>query len=516
MQVLAFDADVRRAAALFLGRAAGVVGADCVFGRNDDRDAYSDALAFDPSLHAPAGAVAAETVEEIQALLRIANECGAPLWPISRGKNFGYGGSAPALRGTVVLDLSRMRRILEIDEKLGYCVVEPGVGFFDLYERLQEMGSPLWLSVPGNAWGSVAGNALERGAGPQPYGDHGAQICGLELVLPDGSLLRTGAGAMANSKTWNVARNAYGPGWDQIFCQSNFGVVTKLGLWLMPAPEATMTMQLSLPQADDLGRGVDMLYPLRQRGLIDHDPAWVSYVGIASFVGPRSQWYEGDGLLPEEIGRRIRSELGIGWWNAELNFYGPEPVIAAKVAVVKAALQHHFPQPLAHTVWRQGDPFANSKAGIPGTRDMTMIGWYGGRGGHIGFSPLLPANGALAGEQFQRTRRRYEAAGIDYYGAFAVGARTIVNINEILYDRDRPEMAKAVPALMSSLIADAAEAGYCEYRTHIEQMDAVAATFDFNDHAMRRLNGRLKDMLDPNGILAPGKQGIWPKRLRPR
>ena len=48
-----------------------------------------------------------------------------------------------------------------LDAKRAYCVIEPGVGFFDLYEQIQREKAPLWLSVPGNAWGSVLGNALE-------------------------------------------------------------------------------------------------------------------------------------------------------------------------------------------------------------------------------------------------------------------------------------------------------------------------------------------------------------------
>ena len=75
------------------------------------------------------GGVAPQSVEEIQALLKIAREFKIPLWPISRGKNFGYGGSAPCMRGTMMLDLVRMNRILEVNEELGYAVLEPGVNF---------------------------------------------------------------------------------------------------------------------------------------------------------------------------------------------------------------------------------------------------------------------------------------------------------------------------------------------------------------------------------------------------
>jgi FAD/FMN-containing dehydrogenase len=64
------------------------------------------------------------------------------------------------------------------------------------------------------------------------------------------------------------------------------------------------------------------------------------------------------------------------------------------------------------------------------------------------------------------------------------------------------------------LIREAAAAGYGEYRTHISFMDQIARTYGWNNGAMLKLNELLKDALDPRGILAPGKQGIWPSRYR--
>lgn len=498
----------------FFDAARAIVGDEHVFTGDDDRTSYSDQMAFDTKQHEPSGAVAVRSVEDIQRIVKEAARTGVPLWPISRGKNFGYGGPAPIQSGAVVLDLSAMKRIIEINEDLGYCVVEPGVSFYDLYEELSRRGHNLWMSVPGNSWGSVAGNALERGVGPQPYGDHAAQICGLEVVLPDGTMLRTGAGALEGNPTWHVTKNSYGPGWDQIFCQSNFGIVTRLGLWLMPAPEATMTLTLQLPEADDIEKGIALFAPLRLRGLIDHDAAWVSYVGIASYVGPRTMFWQGEGLLPEDEGTKIRKQLNIGWWNAEVNLYGAQGVVAAKAKLISAAVKEAGIASGEWATWRKGDVFGLSKAGIPSTRDMAMIDWYGGRGGHLGFSPVMPSNGKLAAEQFRRTRKRYEEFGVDYYGAFGVGGRQTVAVNEILYNRDSEDHQRRVHALFEALIRDTHEAGFGEYRTHLDYMDAVAATFDFNDHAMRRFNQTIKDALDPKGIIAPGKQGIWPARFR--
>jgi 4-cresol dehydrogenase (hydroxylating) len=241
------------------------LGAANVFFDDSDIAAYQDKFAIDDDAHHPAGAIAPATVEEIQAAMRIAREHSIALWPISRGKNLGYGGSAPLLAGSVVLDLSRMKKI-DYDEANGTVLLEPGVGFYDLYDFLQARGLKHWLSTPGNSWGSVVGNALDRGVGYTPYGENTSKICGMEVVLADGTLVRTGMGALSGSSTWQLYRYGFGPCWDQLFVQSNFGIVTKMGLWLMPEPESLMGMDLEFDHPEDLGPLIDAIAPLRREG----------------------------------------------------------------------------------------------------------------------------------------------------------------------------------------------------------------------------------------------------------
>ncbi len=499
-------------AALHALRAA--IGADWVMTGDDDRVAYSDHFAADEVRHRPAGALAPANVEEVREVVRIANRFRVPLWTVSRGKNFGYGGCAPVLAGTLVLDLSRMKAI-EVDAENGTVLVEPGVGFFDLYDHLQSNKIPLWLSVPGNSWGSVAGNALDRGVGYTSYGDHAARICGLEVVLPDGDLVRTGMGAMAGSPTWQLYRHGFGPGWDAMFCQSNFGIVTRLGLWLMPEPEAVLGYDYEFNRPEDLGWVVDTIMPLRRAGLIQQSPSIGNWLRSAAVMTTREQWTHDKGPLDDKVISAIRQRFNIGWWSVQIRCYGHLEVVEAAQRVLDRAFDHKPILAKKPARWVRGDPPEGSPVtGVPVSFPLANANWHGGRGGHVGYSPVLPARGDLAMDQFRRTYDLYQKYGMDYHASFAMGERSLTNVNQLLYNKDDAAMMGRVDEMFRALVADASAHRYGEYRTHIDYMDLVAESYDFNDHALRRLNERVKDALDPRGILAPGKSGIWPQGRR--
>jgi 4-cresol dehydrogenase (hydroxylating) flavoprotein subunit len=490
------------------------IGAKNVFATDEDIASYSDHYARDESLHRPGGGVAPANVEEVQAIVRIANQFKVPLWPISRGKNFGYGGAAPVVKGSVVLDLSRMKKI-EVDVENGTVLVEPGVGFFDLYDYLQSRKIPLWLSVPGNSWGSVVGNALDRGVGYTPYGDHAARICGMEVVMPDADLVRTGMGAMKNSSSWQLYKPGFGPSWDTMFCQSNFGIVTKMGLWLMPEPESVLGFDYEFDKPEDIGWAVDVVAKLRRDGIVQQSPSFGNWMRSAAVMTRREQWTKADQPLDEKVITAIRKQFNIGWWSVSIRTYGPLDVNEALVRNIEKAFNGKPILAAKPARWIKGDaPLGSPVSGTPISFPLANSNWFAGRGGHVSYSPVLPPRGDLALDQFKRTFELYNRFGLDYHASFAMGERSMTNVNQVLFDRDNEVMADNADKLFKALVVDATNQGHGEYRTHIDYMDVVAETFDFNNHALRRLNEKVKDALDPNGILAPGKSGIWPRNRR--
>src|ERR671918_1837571 len=206
--------------------------------------------------------VTPETVEQVQEVVRIANRHQVPLWTHSQGRNNGYGGPAPRVKGSVIVSLRKMNRVLEINEESAYAVVEPGVRWFDLYDAIKAGGHRLMPSIADVGWGSVIGNTLDHGVTYLPQGMDMAAQCGMEVVLADGEVMRTGMGAMPGNRAWHVYKRGLGPALDTVFMQSNFGIVTEMGVWLMPQPEVYIPLWLRLRNDDDLAPAVDTLRTL--------------------------------------------------------------------------------------------------------------------------------------------------------------------------------------------------------------------------------------------------------------
>jgi 4-cresol dehydrogenase (hydroxylating) flavoprotein subunit len=500
------------------------VGDDAVLTGDDALRVFRDPFAFPTWQDYTASAVVMpETVEQVQAIVRIANEHRVPLWTHATGMNNGYGGPAPRLTGSVIVSLRRMNRVLEINEECAYAVVEPGVRWFDLYDAVRAGGHKLMVSIPDLGWGSIVGNSLENGATYLPTGADMASWCGMEVVLPSGEVMRTGMGAMPDNKAWHVYKRSLGPSPDQLFTQSNYGIVTKLGYWLMPQPECYMPLWLRVWEDDDLSPLVETLRQLMLDRTIENVPQIWNTVASASVLSSREPWYQGEEPIPEDVVDRMARELEVGRWLMRFALYGDEAVVDHRFEKVKAA----FERIPGAEVWGEKhgmdeladleNPHERVQAGVPNLDINQMTGWYGGEeGGHIGFSPVAPLTGRDAVVLRDLLRRLIQGeAGLDYAAVLIpTNARSFIHVTMVIFDtKDEPQVRRAYDTC-KLLVREAAKEGYGEYRAHLDFMDLASEQYSFGNHVYKRFAETIKDALDPNGILSPGKQGIWPKALR--
>jgi 4-cresol dehydrogenase (hydroxylating) flavoprotein subunit len=466
-----------------------------------------------------------DCVEQVQEIVRIASRTGVPIWVNSQGRNNGYGGGAPRLPGTVVVNLRRMKRVLEINDELGYVVVEPGVSYRELYDAVRASGKSIIVDIPDLSWGSVVGNALDHGNGYTNYSDHAAALCGLEVVLPDGEIVRTGHGAMRDSPNWHVSKRGYGPQLDGLFTQSNFGIVTKAGIWMMPRPDSYAFGAIKVERDSDLEALVDTIRPFMVDGTIASCPTIFNSIGAVSNEATRAEVWPHPGPVPPEVTDQIGREFaGLGAWNLWFGIYGDRKVVTRHLERIAEAFSG-LPDAEVESQFIEWDELSpdndklNQKqkvhGGVPDLSMLKVLEWEGGqRGGHISFSSTVPLTGADSRKIVELTRARLAQDNAEYFGGLVLYPRFAVHVSLLLYDLDIPGQVQRQYLAYADMVRQAAQLGYGEYRAHLRFMDLVAEQYAFNDSSLRRLAETIKDAIDPQGILAPGKQGIWPARLR--
>ncbi len=460
--------------------------------------------------HAPSAALTATTVEQVQGIVKICNEHRIPIWTISTGRNFGYGSAAPIQRGQVILDLKKMNKILKVDGDLCYALVEPGVTFQQLYDYFAENDLNLMLSFSApSAIAGPLGNTMDRGVGYTPYGEHFMMQCGMEVVLANGDVYRTGMGGVEGGNTWQIFKWGYGPTLDGMFTQSNYGVTTKMGFWLMPRPPVYKPFEVIFDDEDDIVEIVDILRPLRISGTIPNSVVIANILWEAGSGNiERREYITEPGHTPDSVLQQIQDDTGMGAWNLYAALYGTQEQVDVDWKIVTDAFRRLGKGRIV-TQEEAGDtqPFkyrAELMSGVPNLQEFGLYNWRGG-GGSMWFAPVSEARGSECEKQARLAKRILHKYGLDYVAEFIVAPRDMHHVIDVLYDRTDAEETRRADDCFNELLDEFEKEGYAVYRVNTRFQERVAKSYG---PVKRRLEHTLKRAVDPNNILAPGRSGI--------
>ena len=493
----------------------------------------------------PLAVVSPGSRAEVIALVALARQYRTPLYPVSTGKNWGYGDACAVTDGQVVLELSRMNRIIRVDPQLAYAVIEPGVTQQQLADYLKAQQIELMIDCTGAGPDtSFLGNILERGFGHSPYGNRIQQIAGLQVVLASGEVLDTGFGHYPNARATHLFPYGVGPFLDGLFTQSNFGVVTQVGIWLMPKAECVNHFICTVPAHAQVGAVVDALRPLRLNGTlrsvvhIGNDLRVIS--GGRAF--PREQ--AGDRApLSDAMRRTLRKQAGAGAWTVSGALYGDRLQVAAARRALKRALRGTAAASsflterklrLGAALGRLlgycgagarlrarvalGEALFGMNRGVPDGRFLAGAYWRRRGGMPAGFplqadpaadncgllwvAPILPARGADVLALHALVAPIFAEHGFDLFATFSmINERALGAVFTVAYDKEDPAEVEGARRCYRALFDTVMKAGYIPYRVGNQSMAAL----DPHGDVFWKVVGRIKDALDPDGIVAPGR-----------
>ncbi|MEZ4280443.1 MAG: FAD-linked oxidase C-terminal domain-containing protein [Myxococcota bacterium] len=219
--------------AALLARLRGIVGDDRCLAREGELFAYEcDGLTLSPKR--PLAVVLPESTAEVAAIVRACRELGAPFVP--RGAGTGLSGGAHATEGSILIECSRMNRILEVDARERIAVVQPGVVNVELSAAVASLGLFYAPDPSSQQACTIGGNVAENSGGPHTlkYGTTTNHVLALEMVLPDGSVQRFGN------------RIGEAPGFDFVGAivgsEGTLGIVTEATVRLTEIPQGVETL----------------------------------------------------------------------------------------------------------------------------------------------------------------------------------------------------------------------------------------------------------------------------------
>lgn len=488
------------------------------------------------------GALKVLDAESLPEIMRIASRYKVPVYPISTGKNWGYGTALPVTDDCVILDLSGMQKILHFDAELGVVTLEPGVTQAMLADYLDSGNHPFLVPVTGaGPQCSLVGNALERGYGVTPFVDHFGAVTDIEAVLADGSLYRTALREAGGEDLARLFKWGIGPYSAGLFTQSGFGIVTRMTIVLARRPECVKVCLFSLKDDALLEPAVE-----RIRSILSKLPGTVGAINLMNRhrVLAMSAPYPADrlghdGMIPQSVIDELGRQYQIFPWTGFGTLYGTKRIVAAAQKEIRSALagvasRLMFLSPgNARTLANLAGllPGAAGKrlastvgtlamslelvAGRPNETALPLCYWRNPNApkgqwmdpakdgcGLIWYAPLVPMRPAGV--------RCY----VDMVTKLAIKHRlepliTFTSINDKLFDstvplifeRDLPSAVAAATACYHDLLETGKARGYFPYRVGV----ATMATLAGYQESAREFHQRLRKIADPDTLIAPGR-----------
>lgn len=482
--------------------------------KNDPNTLFHYGASLSGSTVIPTAIVYPISTEEVSALLKIANEEKLTVYPVSRGKNFGYGEAQGTSEGQLIVDFSRMNEILEVNDTLGYANLQPGVSQEKLFKHLQDKGSRLQLDATGAGLdASIVGNILERGFGHTDYGDRFSRVIRLTAVTAEGDIIRTGFGCMPDSSPVNTYRYGIGPILDGLFSQSNFAIVTEMTIELMPKPAKSCMFVISAKQESSIGDLIEAIRELKLAGVVN---SAVHFANKARAIG------SGENRLA-------------GFWNVSGSISGPWELVTSRKRVVKRIIGQHLS---GYSIWFFDDTLMNLvsfihkkilpislyaplkdawdlQKGIPTDHplrilmnDESLSSSTIDPGGYS--TCFLWINAVCAAERsgveniLTICKDEFHKDGYEFRVTFtAVNPRSLIMITNINFERNEKAIEKA-SAFSKRLYKRLIEAGFPPYRSGSGSYHKIPEAAP----ETQKLLARIKSVMDPNGVIAPGKYNI--------
>ncbi|MEE3023805.1 MAG: FAD-linked oxidase C-terminal domain-containing protein, partial [Pseudomonadota bacterium] len=285
-------------------------------------------------------------VDEVAAIMKACSAAGCPVVPFGIGTSLE--GHVVPLHGGVSVDLSRMDRILEIDERNLLAVVEPGVTRNQLNEALRATG--LMFTVDPGANATIGGMASTRASGTNAvrYGTMRENVLALQVVLPDGQVIETGTRARKSSAGYDLTHLFVGS-------EGTLGIITRLTVRLFGQPESTLAATCAFADVDG---AVEAVMEAMQAGL---PMARIEFLDEVQMRGMNI--YNPDMKLPETP-------------HLFLEFHGSETGTAEQVEIFSAIAAEHGGGDLAwatraedrNRLWKaRHDAYYAAKALVPGS-----------------------------------------------------------------------------------------------------------------------------------------------------